>query len=70
MMAVSTRFFEDGIEIDESVMRPRYQKAAEDAGYDFEFTERLWEDAMAGDAYARELVEELCGVKIIIALPD
>ena len=68
-MAAPTRFFEDGIEIDAAVMRHRYQKAAEDGGYDFEFTERLWEDAMAGDAYARELVEELCGVKII-NLPD
>jgi hypothetical protein len=68
MIAASTRFFEDGIEIDAAVMRHRYQKAAKDSGYDFEFTERLWEDAMAGNAYARELVEELCGVKII-ALP-
>ena len=68
-METSTRFFEDGIEIDDSVMRHRYQTAAKDAGYDFEFAKRLWEDAMASDAYARELVEELCGVKII-ALPD
>jgi hypothetical protein len=63
------KFFQDGIGIDESVMRHRYQKAAEEAGIDVEFTKRLWEDVIAGNAYARELVEELCEVKII-ALPD
>ena len=63
------KFFQDGIGIDESVMRHRYQKAAEEAGIDVEFTKRLWEDVIAGNAYARELVEDLCEVKII-ALPD
>jgi hypothetical protein len=48
-----------------AIVRKRLFESAADAKINPLYASRMWHDAMHGDAEARELIEQLCGVEIV-----
>jgi hypothetical protein len=55
----------NGASVDIATVRKRFFECALDAGVGPERTCTIWNDAVFGEAYAREVIEELCGIEIV-----
>jgi hypothetical protein len=60
------RFFrKDGQSVAIGIARKRFFDTAVDAGVKPNHARAAWYDALQGDTFARELIEELCGIEIV-----
>ena len=57
----------DGQRVDLATVRERFFEAAADAEINLLYANRMWHDALHGDADARKLIEQLCHIEIIDA---
>jgi hypothetical protein len=55
----------DGQSVAIAIVRTRFFESVDDAKINLLYASRMSHDAMHGDAEARELVEQLCGVEIV-----
>jgi hypothetical protein len=55
----------DGQSVDTAIVRKCFFESALDAGVGPERASRIWNHAMFGDAYARQVIEELCDIEIV-----
>ena len=57
----------DGQRIAVAIVRKRFFELAADAEFSPFIANKIWHDALVGDADARELIEDLCGIDIVDA---
>ena len=57
----------DGQSIAIAIVPKRFFELAADAEFSPFIANKIWHDALVGDADARELIEELCGIEIVDA---
>jgi hypothetical protein len=55
----------NGTSVDITTVRKRFFESIDNAGVTPVSVNAVWHDAMRGDRYAREIVEELCGIEIV-----
>ena len=63
-----TRFInKNGTSVDIATVRKRFFGSASAANVNPYRANHIWDAAVSGDPYAREVVEELCGIEIVEA---
>jgi len=63
-----TRFInKNGTSVDIATVRKRFFESASAANVNPYRANHIWDAAVFGDPYAREVVEELCGIEIVDA---
>lgn len=55
----------DGTSLDIATVRKRFFESAADAEVDPRRASYLWDAAMFGDRYARNMIEELCKIQFV-----
>jgi hypothetical protein len=55
----------NGTSVAIAVVRKRFFEAVADAEMNPLYASRMWQDALHGDADARQLVEQLCQIEIV-----
>jgi hypothetical protein len=55
----------DGQSVATAIVRKRFFESAVADGVGPERASRIWQHAMFGDPYARQIVEELCEIEIV-----
>ena len=63
-----TRFItKNGTSVDRATVQKRFFESTADAEINPPRAIKIWRDAMQGDADARELIEQICGIQIVDA---
>jgi hypothetical protein len=57
----------DGQSVDIAIVRRRFFETALDAGVGPDKACGIWNDAVFGDRYARQIIEKLCDIQIVAA---
>ena len=55
----------DGQSVATAIVRKRFFESAVAGGVHPDRASRIWQHAMFGDPYARQIVEELCEIEIV-----
>jgi len=57
----------DGQSVDVAIVRQRFFETALDSGVGPDKACGIWNDAVFGDRYARQIIEKLCDIEIVAA---